>query len=672
MVKGEQPAMAEHDCNHVSELFPRSSGLSSARNGKPSDSSRPSTSPRRLVKGKEDPVTQRLAELMQQLQEETEQLSFRCRARSSLTEDFATELNRSTMISPVITETTEYLRRSTGRRASAETSLDSKESVSGTSHISLADGSPGKELVEQSFWSLLPSESHWRRTMESNKMLQSGDDNFRSTTDQPFRKCQEAGMPIFGSQDAFSRFTLEMAQQYLKEEELRSRHQTALFRLRERALREKTKAELAWLEHQKTHLRDKGQDDKMPAIIRKQREILVKLQQEKAEIRHLQNVYRAAHQERKLLLKQQQEIFRIHQTTAHLQSQLVSSSTGPRVSGMKATLSDAAAINQSGPPASSDPGPGTPDWDVRSSSPLSGSESEGSVAMEQLRKMYGWLDERFLTKKEKELVRRRRQAEDLLEWKQRLDEEELAVDRIETEAVVAWSPQSQEQVPGMRPPVTATDHWDDEEGTHSRESKKPFGTGKVVTSAADVPLDEQIRGPQNAKPPAESLAQMSTIVLEPSEKSAKEVAEIQADKGLPIAVLPSISPPVIKAEGRSLKGFRQQSKMTYIRDGLVVCTQPVVCHGMLADGFRLTLASMVSSCSQFHTALYASVSTFTGFKSCCLFLGLAKVAINRCRQRAVEEVIQPDCLPVFHGYVLARVSPGDGAHGVHQYAHGLP
>lgn len=58
-------------------------------------------------------------------------------------------------------------------------------------------------------------------------------------------------MPFSGGQDSFSKFTMEMVRQYMKEEEVRAAHQCSLLRLREKALKEKTKAELAWLEHQK-------------------------------------------------------------------------------------------------------------------------------------------------------------------------------------------------------------------------------------------------------------------------------------------------------------------------------------------------------------------------------------------------------------------------------------
>ncbi|XP_069097721.1 coiled-coil domain-containing protein 187 isoform X1 [Pleurodeles waltl] len=126
----------------------------------------------------------------------------------------------------------------------------------------------------------------------------------------------------YGGPHMFSRFTLQMAQQYLRDEELRARHQTALLRLREEALKEKTLAELAWLEHQKTRYEDKGDYRKVSDIVKKQQEILTQLQQEQTEISHLQNIYKSAHQERKLLLKHQKELLHMQQSTAHLQQKL--------------------------------------------------------------------------------------------------------------------------------------------------------------------------------------------------------------------------------------------------------------------------------------------------------------------------------------------------------------
>lgn len=54
---------------------------------------------------------------------------------------------------------------------------------------------------------------------------------------------------FYGGSGSFGRLSLTLVEQSLREEELRARHQSALLRLREKALLEKAQAELAWLEH---------------------------------------------------------------------------------------------------------------------------------------------------------------------------------------------------------------------------------------------------------------------------------------------------------------------------------------------------------------------------------------------------------------------------------------
>ena len=71
-----------------------------------------------------------------------------------------------------------------------------------------------------------------------------------------------------------------MVRAYMHEEELRSRHQATLLRLREDALQEKTKAHLEWLKVKKAALQRKGDDDKMPPLARVERGLLKKYKQE--------------------------------------------------------------------------------------------------------------------------------------------------------------------------------------------------------------------------------------------------------------------------------------------------------------------------------------------------------------------------------------------------------
>ncbi|NXN31503.1 CE350 protein, partial [Nycticryphes semicollaris] len=126
----------------------------------------------------------------------------------------------------------------------------------------------------------------------------------------------------YGGSSTFCCFSLAMVEQCLRGEELRARHQAALLKLRKKALREKASTELAWLDHQKCCLENLQDDEGVSAMAAKQREILVELKQEQTEIQHLQNIYRAAHQERKLLLKQQREILMMRRSTAQLQEKL--------------------------------------------------------------------------------------------------------------------------------------------------------------------------------------------------------------------------------------------------------------------------------------------------------------------------------------------------------------
>lgn len=98
------------------------------------------------------------------------------------------------------------------------------------------------------------------------------------------QQSQDSVTAFSGGQESFSQFTMDMVRQYMKDEEVRLQHQSSLLHLRQKALKEKTKTELAWLEHQKKRLRDKGEDDKMPPIRKKQRGLLMKLQQEQVHI----------------------------------------------------------------------------------------------------------------------------------------------------------------------------------------------------------------------------------------------------------------------------------------------------------------------------------------------------------------------------------------------------
>ncbi|XP_050833400.1 centrosome-associated protein 350 isoform X2 [Serinus canaria] len=306
---------------------------------------------------------------------------------------------------------------------------DEKDSTSVATEYSLKfdESMTEDEIEEKSFRSLLPSESHRRNNLEKKRGTRDDSDEEVSPDKTALSSIKELSMPFSGGQDSFSKFTMEMVRQYMKEEEMRAAHQSSLLRLREKALKEKTKAELAWLEHQKKHFRDKGEDDKMPPIRKRQRGLLLRLQQEKAEIKRLQEANKAARKERQLILKQQAEIERIRQTTMKLQEKLKSAGEN------KLELPSEDDIKQSN---GSSPLP--TDAETRSPSPISISSSETSSIMQKLKKMRSRMDEKFLTKREQKLMQRRQHAEELLEWKRRLDAEEAEIRRMEKQALAAW------------------------------------------------------------------------------------------------------------------------------------------------------------------------------------------------------------------------------------------
>ncbi|XP_070655660.1 coiled-coil domain-containing protein 187 isoform X2 [Bos indicus] len=120
----------------------------------------------------------------------------------------------------------------------------------------------------------------------------------------------------------FSRFTIQMLEQSLREEDLRARHQAALLRLREKALEEKTRAELAWLEHQRGYLNSIGSYAALVALAEKQHQALSYLERELRGIRYLRTLHLSSHRERKLLLQQQKDIVSVQRSAALLQQEL--------------------------------------------------------------------------------------------------------------------------------------------------------------------------------------------------------------------------------------------------------------------------------------------------------------------------------------------------------------
>ncbi|XP_037681171.1 centrosome-associated protein 350 isoform X2 [Choloepus didactylus] len=410
---------------------------------------------------------------------------------------------------------------------------DEKDSTSIATEYSLKfdESLTEDEIEERSFRSLLPSESHRRFNMEKKRGHHDDSDEEASPEKTTLSSVKELNMPFSGGQDSFSKFTMEMVRQYMKEEEMRAAHQSSLLRLREKALKEKTKAELAWLEHQKKHLRDKGEDDKMPPLRKKQRGLLLRLQQEKAEIKRLQEANKAARKERQLILKQQEEIERIRQSTIKLQEKLKSAGENKLDSNNDVDTKENKAVS-----------PGPVDLETRSPSPISISSSETSSIMQKLKKMRSRMDEkhcspvhyffsvftshhwaslsvcfpnlhpkfqlyiynqlvRFLTKREQKLMQRRQHAEELLEWKRRLDAEEAEIRQMEKQALAAWD---KELIRSKTPKKELEDQRTEQKEIASEE-ESPLPSYSHLNSESSIP--EELGSPAVEYVPSEPTVQ---------------------------------------------------------------------------------------------------------------------------------------------------------------------
>ncbi|XP_038046478.1 centrosome-associated protein 350-like isoform X3 [Patiria miniata] len=251
----------------------------------------------------------------------------------------------------------------------------------------------------------------------------------------------------------------EMLRQQLRDEEVRAQQQGALFKLREKTLLEKAKVELEWLEHEKRRLKESGDAEKLQTVRKKQQALVAKVQQEQAEIRRLRAAQKAASHERQLLLFQQQEILRMRKATEAVKDHMkdlsnisMSSSVGGALSDnhvvavslespsspelpeilSDSTLDSPTGVKKVGPGEGA--GPGDHEKEGGAKGGLSPAEKQAQVML-KLKKMQQPLSMKYLTKREHQLTKRRRNAEELLAWQRRLDEEESQIVNMEREAM---------------------------------------------------------------------------------------------------------------------------------------------------------------------------------------------------------------------------------------------
>ncbi|XP_046735757.1 centrosome-associated protein 350-like isoform X2 [Diprion similis] len=120
---------------------------------------------------------------------------------------------------------------------------------------------------------------------------------------------------------SFNKYLDSELAQLIKDEKQRYDEIEMLFKSREKTLNDRTK-KLVKLEEQKRALRDMGQDSRISSVKKKQRALLLKLQQEKDEMNRLKELHKKASQERKLMLQKQRNMLNPQMSTKNILTKL--------------------------------------------------------------------------------------------------------------------------------------------------------------------------------------------------------------------------------------------------------------------------------------------------------------------------------------------------------------
>ncbi|GIX74521.1 hypothetical protein CDAR_458832 [Caerostris darwini] len=287
------------------------------------------------------------------------------------------------------------------------------------------------------------------------------------------------------SDDSFAQLTLDVVRKITHEEELRASHQLALLKFQEQTLVENARAAMTWLESLKKNFREKGANKKASFIKKKQKDIVLRLRQERAQLRCMQEAYRSICDKHHTLVTDKKKllnesIFVPPQTSknASLSSKASSQQKTKNYVKQKSDSSSTSTVlteeeirksveeevpeeileikNEashssqgsilelvsSEPVISSQPSydklqeaaslPQLKQGHSQSSLSLHSNNSIES-ALQGLKKLEA--SKRHLTKREQRILQRRKHVEKILQWQMKLDSEELAVRELEQKAV---------------------------------------------------------------------------------------------------------------------------------------------------------------------------------------------------------------------------------------------
>lgn len=209
--------------------------------------------------------------------------------------------------------------------------------------------------------------------------------------------------------DSFTRFNITMVQQYFREEAVHQQHKHTMLLLRERALKEKTAMELAWLDRlQRQRESDKGSDDKHPDVIHRQRNIIRAHRRHRDELKRLQKASKLSLETQRLMLKESNIIDRLQKEMMTARENLMKAGVEPAAMSYLDSVSD----------------------DDTTPRHLDDSSCSAGVDVEKTSPRLK-LDSKYLTAREQQLRERRRRLTEHSDTDQQLKEKEREIVELE-------------------------------------------------------------------------------------------------------------------------------------------------------------------------------------------------------------------------------------------------
>ncbi|CAN7992572.1 unnamed protein product [Ixodes pacificus] len=264
----------------------------------------------------------------------------------------------------------------------------------------------------------------------------------------------------------------------------------ALLRLQERDLVERARAELAWLEVLKRKCREGGSEDRMPALRKKQRGILIRLHQKRAELKALQ----ARH---------------LSQPPPQSKASLDASSVPTRsvtevppdsfVSGECrlpgshiGTWVSSSFFSDHGTDPTGEVSSKLEDKTLLQSSHASALESGSVLELpEDSTHLKLNASKRLLEERQQELQGRRKNVQELLDWQKRLNAEEASVRALERRALARLRARAAKAPQGKTESVSVTPPPSNPPDTTSKQSDEGKGSETVDAASTEEDIAEE-------------------------------------------------------------------------------------------------------------------------------------------------------------------------------------